>query len=733
MRAYEAIERVAPLPPVERMLAEDALQRGDVRAAAAHAAKLPAGAERYELLARAAAAGGRDDDATRLFLAAGDDRAVQPIVARLAADGRVRDAYALESRLRDRLAADETRPNALADAWWHLGGLALQRGDAREAASDIGRAIALAPLNTKYLLDAGALALARGDRRTAVAMFARAHDADPADAHAAALLRAAGASDTVVRTRAAVALTVALLAGCARPASHGASATTLVVAQQREPPSLNPALDNGTSSTQWGELLFQYLVKYDDRGRLIGDAAVDVPTLANGGISRDGLTITYRLRRGLRFADGAPLTARDCVYSIDAINDPRNNPQTRFGYEVVRRAEARDATTLVLHLRRPFAPLIVAVLAPQGFPILPAHLLARLHDFNRIPFDAMPVGSGPYVVTSWLRGDRVEMRANPYYARGRPAIEHLVVRFVPDPNTALNLLRTGEAGGYFSDLDYGNYPLLRAIPGVRVTRTPSNAVGALIFNTRDPITGDARVRRALASALDVPAIVDKTYRGAIDPRDAGRGLFIWAYDPHAYPDVRYDPAASRALLDAAGWRPGAGGVRRKDGRALELLLIIQAATPGDAIIGNAIAQYAKAVGAVVTLKAYNVTQFVAPAGQGGPVYGGKFQMALYPFVNGDDPDTTDQFSCATVPPRGYNKSRFCDPRADALLAEGQRTYDVARRKAVYARLQRILHDEMPIALLYQRPEIDTFADDVRGATTSLSTVWWNVAAWRRSR
>jgi peptide/nickel transport system substrate-binding protein len=509
--------------------------------------------------------------------------------------------------------------------------------------------------------------------------------------------------------------------------------STLIVAQQREPPSLNPALDNGTSSTEWGELLFQYLVKYDDRGRLIGDAALTVPTLANGGISRDGRTITYHLRRGLRFADGAPLTARDCVYSIDAINDPRNNPQTRFGYDVVRRAEARGDQTLVLHLRRPFAPLIVVVLAPQGFPILPAHLLAGLHDFNRIPFDAQPVGSGPYVVTAWMRGDRVEMRANPYYGGGKPAIDRLTVRFVPDPNTALNLLRTGEADGYFSDLDYGNYPLLRAIPGLRVTRTPANAVGALIFNTRDPVTGDARVRRALAAALDVPAMVAKTYRGAIDARDAGRGLFIWAYDPRAYPDLRYDPAGARALLDAAGWHVAADGIRRKNGRPLELLLILQAATPGDAIIGNTIAQYAKAVGATVTLKAFTVTQLVAPAAQGGPVYGGKFQIALYPFVNGDDPDTTDQFSCAAVPPHGYNKSRFCDARVDALLAQGQRTYDLAQRKAIYARLQRILHDEMPIALLYQRMEVDAFRGDVRDQTASLSTIWWNVGAWRRAR
>jgi peptide/nickel transport system substrate-binding protein len=527
----------------------------------------------------------------------------------------------------------------------------------------------------------------------------------------------------------------AILAACtpaARPTAAGGGADLLVVAQQREPSSLNPALENGTSSTQWGLLLFQYLVKYDDRGQLIPDAATEVPTLSNGGISRDGVTITYHIRPGLKFADGAALTARDCAWSITAINDPANNPQSRFGYDVVSRAEARGDTTLVLHLKRPFAPLLVVVLAPQGFPILPAHLLAKLHDFNHIPFNAAPLGSGPYVVTRWRHGDRVEMRANPYYYRGKPRIERLQIRFVPDPNTALNLLRTHEVDGYFSEQDYGNYPLLQQIAGLRVTKTPMNAVGAIVFNTHDPVTSDARVRRALALAIDIPSTMQKTYRGAVDTTNAGRGLFIWAYDRKAYPDIGYDPAQARTLLGAAGWKPGADGIRRKDGRALEVLFIIQAATPGDTIIGNAVTQYERAVGVNVTLKAFNITQFVAPAAEGGPVYGGKFHMALYPFVNGDDPDTSDQFLCANVPPNGYNKSRLCDPRIDALLARGQRTYDVAQRKAIYARLERMLYRAMPIALLYQRSELDAFTERLAHQTTSLSTAWWNVGAWTLS-
>src|SRR5580698_4641859 len=107
------------------------------------------------------------------------------------------------------------------------------------------------------------------------------------------------------------------LAACSRHDVH-TTHSELVIAQQHEPQSLNPALENGTSSMELGLLIFQYLVKFDDGGRMIGDAAIEPPTLRNGGISRDGLTITYHLRPGLRFADGKPLTAADCVWSIQA-------------------------------------------------------------------------------------------------------------------------------------------------------------------------------------------------------------------------------------------------------------------------------------------------------------------------------------------------------------------------------------------------------------------------------
>ncbi|MGB6985386.1 MAG: ABC transporter substrate-binding protein, partial [Candidatus Aquilonibacter sp.] len=193
------------------------------------------------------------------------------------------------------------------------------------------------------------------------------------------------------------ALLCLLLAACTMRNAAPSNPAALIIGQQQEPISLNPALENGQRSTQWGELLFSYLVKYDNAGKMVGDVATQVPSHENGGISQDGRTITYHLRKNVRFADGVPLTARDCVWSIEAIDDRANNVQSRYGYDRVIAAQAPDDYTLVLHLRAPFAPILSLVLAPQGFPILPAHLLAQYPDFNHLPFNAQPVGSGPYV------------------------------------------------------------------------------------------------------------------------------------------------------------------------------------------------------------------------------------------------------------------------------------------------------------------------------------------------
>jgi O-antigen ligase/Flp pilus assembly protein TadD len=185
-RMYGALERVAPLPFVEAMLADDALRRGDLAAAAEHAARLPAGTLRSEDEARIALARSHRDEALASFLDAGDDRALQAAASELVAAGRLRAAYDLEERIGQRLAAAKTRPNAVADSWWRLGRLAVRLNDPRAAERDYARATELAPFNTKYLIDAGMLALQEHRADAARSAFARANEIDAASADAVA-------------------------------------------------------------------------------------------------------------------------------------------------------------------------------------------------------------------------------------------------------------------------------------------------------------------------------------------------------------------------------------------------------------------------------------------------------------------------------------------------------------------------------------------------------------------
>jgi O-antigen ligase/tetratricopeptide (TPR) repeat protein len=181
-RPYEGIERVAPLPFVEAALATYELNRARLPDAAFHVERIPPGPLRSDLEARIAQREDREADAIRSFLDAGDDDALQRIVYRLAAQGHVSDAYELERRIRDRLVALGMRPNAVADSSWRLGLLARRLGDDAEAARDFELATSAAPLNTKYLFDAGVLALQRRDPVRADAYFVRIAQADPADA-----------------------------------------------------------------------------------------------------------------------------------------------------------------------------------------------------------------------------------------------------------------------------------------------------------------------------------------------------------------------------------------------------------------------------------------------------------------------------------------------------------------------------------------------------------------------
>jgi peptide/nickel transport system substrate-binding protein len=506
-----------------------------------------------------------------------------------------------------------------------------------------------------------------------------------------------------------VAVLFGVLAACGRPAEP-ARHDLLRIVQTQDFTSLNPVYVSGVGGQQLAALLFSYLVKIDDHGRLVADAAAEIPTMANGGISPDGLRVTYHLRPGLRFSDGTALTGEDVAYTIDALADPRSDAPSRIGFDDVAGTSVPDPLTVIVQLKRPYAPILLYLCGPgNAVPILPRHLLAGSVHLADLPFSANPVGSGPYMVKRWQRGDRLELVPNPYHLGGPPGIADLTIQFVPSSNSALVLLRAGDVDAYVN-ADDAQLADLRSIARIRVDEEPIDGTGTLIFNTQT--LRSATVRRALARALDTRAIIQKTLLGAARTEGPARGLFQWAYDPVAYAMPAYDPLPAGLIL-----RP----------LHLHLDLVVRADKPSATSIATEIQAAAHTAGVDITIHRYPVATLVAPDG---PIYSGKFDLALFAFIAGFDPDVTDQFSCDRVPPHGFNKPRYCNPALDPLLRAATATYDRDKRKAAYLEIQRILARDLPLDTLYQAISINAFPSALKDQTTAVTTPFWNVANWR---
>jgi peptide/nickel transport system substrate-binding protein len=520
------------------------------------------------------------------------------------------------------------------------------------------------------------------------------------------------------RGRALAWLSVILLAACSPAGIRRTSGAALVfTGLAGEPDTLNPMFSNEADELNFSHLYMSYLVENDAGGDTIPEIASQVPTLTNGGISQDQRTITYHLRHDVRWQDGAPLTARDLVFSYRAIVDPRNNVPTRVGYEEIQTIRASDPYTIIVRLRRRFSPFVQYFFGPQGVgAIMPAHLLARYADLNRVPYNERPVGSGPFRIAQWRHGDSIALTANPLYWRGKPHIERMTYRIIADSNTRLEQLRTAESDAYF-DVDPQLLPQVQAIPGVHVTLTPVADLHALRFNLRDPMLRDVRLRRAIAMAIDRKTLLAAATHGSGILVDADQPRNGWAYDSAAQ-SVRYDPSAARQLLG---------------GRTVALTLAIAPQIiNGSQLVAAIIQEDLRRVGIRAVIKQFPSGVFYGNAAQGGVLAGGRYQLAYDAWwVLGDDPNDSWQMACDQMPPAGLNYSFWCDPRADAAMRDALATVDRARRKADYAIVQRAIVRDIPTFTLWQVRIPNAYRSYVGAiAPAPMGSTFWNAWSWR---
>ena len=511
----------------------------------------------------------------------------------------------------------------------------------------------------------------------------------------------------------------AALAACA-PSGSAGGARTLREAVTYEPRSMDPLLAQSITDNELMRLMYDPLIACDRAGHPVPALAAVVPTRANGGISADGLTVTYHLRHGVRWHDGAPFTSADVAASLRAVMDPRSLVQTRHGYDVVARVETPDPFTVRFRLKHRFAPFVGTVFAESDEPyyLAPAHLLrGGALAQNRLNGEA--IGTGPFRFVRWARGDHLELAANDAYWGGKPAFSRIMVRFIPDENTQLVGLRSGDLDAVIV-LSANAAAQARAIPHLRIATSPLNAYwGVMMNNEPGKPTADLRVRRALAAAIDARAFRDKVTHGYYTAPIADLPPVLWAADRSLRP-LAYDLRAARTLLADAGYGPA---------HPLVLELAILQASQTHRAEAVALQSELRPLGVDVRIRPYLGNVFDAPASQGGILTRGRYDIALYGWYAGMDPDDSGQFTCDQRPPNGYDHSFYCSAAMDGAQHDALASYDQTARKRAYARIEALLLRDVPIHFLGSPVAISALRDDFEGFSPTLVTQSANAQRW----
>jgi peptide/nickel transport system substrate-binding protein len=477
--------------------------------------------------------------------------------------------------------------------------------------------------------------------------------------------------------------------------------------------TLNPHLGQFADIGYLSSMTMAYLIKWDEHNRPYPELATEIPTQANGGVSKDGLTITFHLRRGVRWSDGVTFNADDVVFSTNVVNNPANNEVGRLGWDQIVKMDEPDKYTVVYHLKKPYSPFIETFFSTAGANpcILPKHLLAQYPNINHVAYNSLPVGIGPFKYLRWDRAQDVVLVPDPLYWRGTPKLKEIIFKIIPDRNTVLSQLEAHEIDMWH--LVPGSY-LARAaaVPGVSIVRQPSYFYNHIDFNTRRPAVRDPIVREAIRLATDRRTLIDKIGRGVgilqevTTPKNA----------PYAVTSIRPDPfdiAKANALLDKDGWTRGPDGIREKNGVKLSLEYAVNSGSP-DTDEGIELERsWWKQIGVDLTVRHYPIALMFAPLQQGGIVYSNKWDIVAFAWLNDAIGDMSAILSCRSIPPNGQNDTRWCNPRAQAAMDALFAHYDQTQRNGDVLTVEEQLVKDVPMFVTSLREDIFAYNSDLK--------------------
>jgi peptide/nickel transport system substrate-binding protein len=493
------------------------------------------------------------------------------------------------------------------------------------------------------------------------------------------------------------------------------------IALAAEPKVLNPPIHMLGVESDVMTQIFSGLV------RVRFDGAFE-PDLADSYHVEDGgLTYRFKLRSGLRWQDGRPLTAEDFRFTYQTYTDPRTKTAYLLGWDRIERVETPDSLTVVYRMKEAFAPFLLDVAATG---VLPRHVLAGTDDIRKDPFNRSPIGCGPFKLKEWQSASEIVLEANDTYFRGRPRLDRLVFKIVPDVTVQVNQLQAGEVD-------------IVSVPATQWERVGSMAPAvarvayddtryALVQLDQYAFLKDVRVRQALDYATPKRDIVQSLLRG----------LAVVAYadvpprSPYHKPDVEqhdYDINRAQALLRQAGFSLQ-GGVMTKDGSPLEVPIYTLSSSPVFIQVAEVLRESWSRIGVRTSVTTMESSTLFS---ERGPQWNGRDAAVIFSWGQGVDPYNYVNWSSKQIPNSeddpGENVERYVNPAIDDLVVRGAQEADFARRKHVYDQVQAILAHEVPVIFLYWYRTLYGYSARVRGfSPNAFAGPYWNSYEWTRS-
>ena len=527
--------------------------------------------------------------------------------------------------------------------------------------------------------------------------------------HATSLQRRRSGCAWQIKAGKAILLALSVLAGTALTNSVGAQETpksggTAIVAMA-EPTNLNPDLSTNYANQLLGCTIYEGLVQ------VARDSTIEPLLAESWSISEDGTVYTFKLKNA-RWQDGKDFTSADVKYTIENVSS-KFAPVFASAAGVIEQIDTPDMRTVVFELREPFGPFLMSLACPQGGAIMPAHLFEGTDPAQNPASLTTPVGTGPFKLTEWKRGEFLRLEANSdYHVEGKPYLDEVIMRHIPQSTSRIQALRAGEVdyipGYYVSPSDYS---VVESIDGLKLENS-GFAPGAkmLFFNLKSEPLDRKEVRQALMMATDREFLFENVWFGT---GGIGRMPFTsrleWAADnsidyASMYP---FDVEKANAALDAAGFPRGESGIRFK-------VSFVYNPEFGDvAQAALAIRSMWDKVGVEVEPVAVEVAAYTER------VFEKKnFDLTMIGYTSYGDPALGIArifISQAIGRPYG-NASQYSNPRIDELFDAGKRATSLEERGASYHEIQRIAADELPILTLQEYQHQDA-------ARTALKGLW----------